>query len=311
MYGAEGRKMMLLATRRLGEVAGAEYVLHAGAPVVANELRQEFGTAELLKTITSNANASGVTIYPVFAPGVGFAGRDATSDAAFYPGAEPAVALNETVSLKEIARSTGGLTASSVTDVVKLLPQISEDVSDFYSLAYRVSTDRTDRTRKIVVKTRNPQLTVRSRREYVEKSDETQMRDRVISALFRSQQDSPMNIEVRLGAAKKGSAGTTLPLRVRIPIGALTKLPEGGGKHGGTFSVYVASAADLDELSDVTHKTQPFQIPESDLEKANASVFTYDLDLNVRENTKYVAVGVFDEVGKTYGLTRAAVTQVR
>ncbi|MDQ3280207.1 MAG: VWA domain-containing protein [Acidobacteriota bacterium] len=302
LTGVEGKKIVLLATRRLGEVAGAEVVFQRGALYVPAELKQQFSTDTLMQTVMNNANASGVTLYPVYPPGATDAVPEAASDVRLVPGAEESTLLNETRMLQQLADRTGGLTAASVTDVVKLLPRISDDVTDYYSLAYRVTDDRKGQTRKIVVKARNPEYRVRSRREYVEKTDEAQMRDRLVSALFRTQRDSPVPIEATLGTPKSNS--TAVPLSVHIPINALTMLPEGDGKHAGSFSVYVVTAEDLDRLSEVTHKTQPFQIAEADLARAKAGHFTYDLDLTLSAKTKYVAVGVYDEVGKTFGLTR-------
>ncbi|MDQ3280206.1 MAG: VWA domain-containing protein [Acidobacteriota bacterium] len=304
LSGVEGKKIMLVAARRLGEVAGAEFLFQRGEQFVPFELRQQFSTVDLMQTVMNNANASGVTLYPVYPLGLNGSIPDASTDVIGIPGADEASLVNETVMMQELAQRTGGLTAANVTDVVKLLPRIGDDVTDYYSLAYRVTDANKDQTRRIVVKARNPEYRVRSRREYVDKSEEAQMRDRLVSTLFRTERESPVPIEAKLGAAKKARSTRTVPLSVRIPINALTILPQGGGKHAGTFSVYVVSAEDLDRLSDVTHKTQPFEISERDLPRANASSFTYDLDLTVSAKTRYVAVGVYDEVGKTFGLTR-------
>jgi VWFA-related protein len=312
MSGLEGKKILLLATRRLGEVAGAEFAFSGGAPKIHDDLRLRYGTAPLMKSIVDNANASGVTIYPVNPPGVRSALPDTTysdaPDAAASPvaqeGAEYLTLLNETVSLGEIARQTGGLMAAGPSQVVELLPRLSSDITDYYSLAYRVNPTGQDLTRDIVVKTKKPGLTVRARRQFVEKSDDSRMRDRLRSTLFRASQDSQIGITATAGEPKTQGKKRSVPVQIRIPIKDLTILPQGAGKHAGRFSVYVAAAADLDELSDVTEKTQPFEVEESKLEAAQAGWFTYDLDVEVNEKSRYLAVGVMDEVGRTYGLMR-------
>ncbi len=159
-----------------------------------------------------------------------------------------------------------------------------------------------------MVKTRNPELRVRARRQFIEKSDETRMRDRLRAAFFRAGDESQIDIQATIGV-KKRRGTSTVPLRVRIPIADLTVLPQGGGKHAGSFSVYVGSVADLDELSDVTRKTQPFELKEADLAKARAGHFTYDLDVTVNAKARYVAVAVLDDVGRTYGLRRLTLEQ--
>jgi VWFA-related protein len=312
MSGLEGKKILFLATRRLGEIAGAEFAYAGGTQRIPANLRLRYGTAELMQSIVDNANASGVTIYPVNPPGVRSALPDTTlttepdpeATPAAVEGAEYLTLLNETVSLNEIAKQTGGLMAAGTSDVIDLLPRIASDITDYYSLAYRVSVTGEDHARDIVVKTKRPGLTVRARRQFVEKSDDSRMRDRLRSTLFRAAQESQIDITATAGEATVTGNRRSVPVQIRIPIKDLTVLPRGEGKHAGSFSVYVGAAADLDELSDITEKTQPFEVDEAKLEDAQAGWFTYDLDVEVNEKSRYLAVGVMDEVGRTYGLTR-------
>jgi hypothetical protein len=313
MAGIEGKKILLLATRRLGEVAGAEFAYRAGSQQLSWDLKTRFNTDTLRKSIIDNANASGVTIYPVNPPGANMSMPD-TEYYEIDQGAGPAqrgaaeqlTLMNETVAMEQIAEETGGLMAVGTKKIVELLPRVVSDASDYYSLAYRVTSTGTDYARKIVVKTRNPEYTVRTRTQFVEKSDDTRMRDRLRGTLFRAEQ-SGSTIDIRAAArpSKKTSRKKTMmEVRVRIPIGGLTMLPQANGKHGGKFSIYVAAANDLNELSDVTQKSQPFEVAPPELAQARTSHFTYDLDVEVNDKTKYLAVGVFDEVGRTYGLRR-------
>jgi VWFA-related protein len=308
MSGIDGKKILLLATRRLGEVAGAEYAFAAGAKYLPIQLRQTYGAEHLTDSIIANANASGITIYPVNLPGLGPVSNDAsrnlTPEFGNDHGAAYLTLINENVSLQNIAQKTGGAMAAGAVDIVSLLPRIADDVTDYYSLAYRVPSTGGDFTRNVEVKTRNRNYVVRARRQFVEKSDDTRMRDRLRATLFRAKQDSQVHIAATAGEPKKTRGVSTLPVTVRIPIGDLTLLPQGGAKHAGKFSVYVAAASDLSRLSDVTQKSQPFEIADAQLDAAKASHFTYDLEVRVNAETKYLAVGVLDEVGRSYGLLR-------
>lgn len=313
LAGVEGKKVLLLATRSLGTVAGAEFAYAAGAQRLSADLVNRFGTDKLMQSIVDHANASGVTIYPVHLARTRMAMPDATAVDA--PDAESSsVRLetaaylsmqNETASLAQIAAKTGGLTAAGPADVIDLLPRIASDVTDYYSIAYRVTPTGTDRARNVVIKTRNPEYTVRARRQFVERSEPTRMRDRLRAALFGTKLDSPLHISATAGSRKEnGKKKVIVPLQIRVPIGELTLLPQGNGKHAGTFSVHVGAAADLDELSDVVERTQRFEIDAAQLERARASHFTYEMDLEITEKTQFVAVAVLDEVGRTYGVTR-------
>ena len=297
--GIDGRKFLLLATYRLGEVAGAEYALADGARMVPSHLRSMYGTESLMQSITDNANAAGITIYPVHPLGL-----ETYGGAGDYHTLE-----NETRSLARIAEKTGGVMAAGHKNVAELLPQIAADASHYYSLAYRVQSDGTDRARNVAVKARNPEYVVRSRQQFVEKSDDTRMRDRLRAALFRSTQESDIDIAVLTGKAKKSRQTYTVPVEVKIPVSQLTMLQQGAGKHGGSFSVYVGVATELNQLSDVTLKTQPFVVTAAQMDKALASHFTYEMDVQVNGASKYLAVGVYDEVGRTYGLQRIELEQ--
>jgi Ca-activated chloride channel family protein len=291
--GIDGKKILLLATRRLGEVAGAEFAYHSGLSLMPAHLRNQYGTEKLRQSIIDNANAAGVTIYPVYPATV-----EGDGSAADY-----LTLGNETLSMADIAKQTGGLSANGPKNVVDLLPRIASDVSNYYSLAYRVRSDHNDRARSITVKTRNPEYAVRTRTQFVEKSDDTRMRDRLKAALFRASEKSDIAIAVQAGKAKKGRRTSTVPVEVKIPIRQLTLLPQ-GAKSSGKFSVYIGVATELNDLSDVTQKTQPFEVTAAQLKQALASYFTYEMDVQVNARSKYLAVGVFDEVGRTYGLQR-------
>jgi VWFA-related protein len=300
LAGVEGKKILILATRSLGEVAGADVLYSLGYTQIPWELKQRFGTAQLTEKIVENANASGVTIYPIYPRGMDVTNVDADSENPPPVSADILTYQNEVYSLREVARKTGGLTAAGFQEVAKLMPRVSSDLSDYYSLAYRANGVGADRPRNVVVKTRNRDLVVRARQQVVQKSDDRLMRERVVSTLFYENQRSPIAIHAQTQPRKRG----TVHVQVRVPIGALTMLPQADGRYAGSFSVFVGSAADLDELSKVTHKTQPFEIAEKDLARAKSSYFTYELDVNVGTTAKYVAIGVYDEVGKTYGLER-------
>lgn len=311
--GIEGKKVLILAARSLGAVAGAEFAYASGAKRLSPDVVNRFGTDKLMQSVVDNANASGVTIYPVHLSRTRTALPDTTHIDAPDPASSP-VSLetaaymsmqNETTSLAQIAAKTGGLTAAGASNIVDLLPRIASDVTDYYSIAYRVKPTGADRARNVVVKARNPEYTVRARRQFVERSEPTRMRDRLRAALFGTKLDAPLKISATAGTRREnGRHKWVVPLQIRIPIGDLTLLPQGNGKHAGSFSVHVGAAADLDELSDILEKTQKFEVDDAQLAKARVSHFTYELDLEINDKTQYVAIAVLDEIGRAYGVTR-------
>jgi len=306
LAGVEGKKMLILASHRLGEYVGAEFYYAAGvqSAVIPPQERAELDNRPAVRSIISNANASGVTIYPIFPTGLDH--RPADPD---VPDVSRDVLMNEMVMLKEIAHQTGGVTSYGTANTAELMPHIAEDMSEYYSLAYRATSRREDAARDVVVRTKDRTLTVRSRREFVEKSDDTRMRDRVLAALHDAPIDSSIRLAAELGKPAKVSRKTrTTPLKVRIPIGSLTLLPQ-GAKHTGAFTIYAITGGRLGEVSEVTRRTQSFDIPAADLQRANASHFTYNFDVVLTDQTRQLAVGVLDEVSKSYGLVTVPIAQ--
>ena len=307
MAGIEGKKLLVLASHRLGEYTGAEFYYAAGitdSMIPALE-RADLDNRPAVRTIIANANASGVTIYPVFPTGLDYTPADPSNrDISRH------VLVNEMVMLKQIADQTGGATSYGTLNTANLMPAVAQDMSNYYSLAYRAAPQRDDYARKIVVKMKNPALNARARREFVEKSDDSQMRDRVLAMLHDAPMESNFQLQAQLGTTRKAGRRTqTAPLRVRIPINALTLLPQ-GGKHSGAFTVYAITGGKLGEISEVTRRTQSFDVPAADLERAMAGYFTYDFDVILSPLTKQVAIGVLDEVSKTYGVVSVPVAPV-
>jgi hypothetical protein len=116
-------------------------------------------------------------------------------------------------------------------------------------------------------------------------------------------------IDVTLGKPKRmRNERYALPVSVRIPIAALTPLPEGSQSRG-SFSIYVASISGNGGVSDLTRKQQVFTIPIADLAKAQRSHFTYDVDVQLADEAATVAVGVLDDISKDFGLKKVGVTR--
>jgi VWFA-related protein len=299
----EGKKIMLLVTHRLSREAGAETYhgnmrnTDGGIPL---EKRAAMDMSTYIKSVDDTANANGVTMYPMFPEGLETTVTD-SSESATVRNVDYQRLNNEMHALREIAEETGGLTASG-TDAAKLLPRVGEDLDSYYSLAYRVRNTGADKARKIVVKTKDPSLVVRSRREFMEKSDVTRMEDRVIAALFGNPPSPGFPLHVDVGRPRARGREFTLPLTIHVPIGALTQLPD-AGKYAGAFSVYFAWGGRLGGLSDTSHQTRNYTIPASEYEKARSEGhLTYQVELAVDRKTERLAFGVFDEISKEFAL---------
>jgi VWFA-related protein len=309
--GFEGRKVLLMAVERFGAFSASGLF---GNGIVPIERRQELSNRTLHDSLISTANATGVSIYPVYPPGL----RSSLTSAATANSSNDAeadlaagaygynVLFNQTLALNAIADDTGGLTAWGAGNIAEMLPRMAEDLETYYSLGYRAPGNSRGIVRKLEVRAKNRAYKVRNRAQFVEKSETEAIKDRVIANLYQS---FPGSIEFEIEAGEPRSTGRNrweLPLTIRIPISELTALPDGGGESG-EFSVYAAAGSVLGVTSEVQRRTQSFKIPETDLENAKASHFTYDLVLQIDEKSNRVSVGVVDETGREAGFQQIAI----
>lgn len=304
LAGVDGKKMVIVAAHRLGSYSGAEFYYSGGMTRLNPGEMDRFDNRKRAREMIANANAAGVSLYPIFP-----AGLDQTPVSPGAPDVTRQVLQNEMAMREEIAKETGGLTTYGAQQIVTLLPQVADDMANYYSLAYRASTRRADQARDLEVKAKDRNLRVRARTQFVEKSDESRMKDRVLAAMYGVSRESPIQLAATLGKpAGKGRQRRSVPLSVRVPIGALTLVPQ-GKKEAGAFSVYVLTGAERGEVSEVTRRTQPFEIPAADVAKASAGHFTYEMDVVVNNGADHIAIGVIDEVSKNFGVVRLALPQ--
>ncbi|HVS31781.1 MAG TPA: VWA domain-containing protein [Thermoanaerobaculia bacterium] len=313
---ARGKKILLMATRRYSEFAGAEFFKGAQMPQVE---QREYNTLALRKSVSDSANAGGVTIYAVYPPGlpkrtavsaeeapnINRAGstRDEQPERDEQNSAfEWNVLLNESRALEDLARATGGLSAWGAGSIVEMLPTLGDDMQSYYSLAFRATPGKR-KERRIEVRAVNGQYQVRARQSYVEKTEAERMADRVVAHLFRPEGANALAVSAEIGEAMSRGAKVAIPVKIRIPIGDLTILPE-GAHHSGAFTVFAAAGGGVGVVSGVTQTTQPFQIPSSDLERARASHYSYELTVMTDGTAEHVSVGVLDELSKQYGIVR-------
>lgn len=314
--GAPGRKILIIAAHRLPKVAGA-LGFYSSGQTLTQDRRMEFDTSKIISSIYRTANATGFTIYGIYPEGLGtaFTLPDASQVSSnnsvgsqsgldfggVGAGLDNEVYANEMVSLENMARATGGMVAGSALDIEKLLPRLANDFEEYYSLAYHANRRGEDRARDVVVKAKNRDYEVRTRRQVIEKSERTKMQERVIAALFSEPETSAIPLRVQLGKTRKSSVNRyRIPLRVFIPTKELMTVAEQRGAVGG-FSVHIAWGGVLGEISDVTTKLQPFT--KRDLE-GSKGWFTYDFEVVVDDRTDRISVGVMDELGKDFGVAR-------
>jgi VWFA-related protein len=301
----EGKKILLLATHRLSEYAGAEALFIAGANTLPSDFRRQFDGKPLIRSLIETANANGFTVYPIYAEGLGSStagtselrGRQNKSLGYDYQ-----VLNNETPMLEYVAQQTGGVAAWGSQDVTNLLPHVVDDFESYYSLAYSATQGKAA-SRKIEIRVKDPKLTVRARKQFLPKSDATKMEDRLIATLFGNAPPSSFEVKVLLATPKLDEKKHYLiPITIEVPISSLTMLPGDANVSSGAFTVYTAWGSTFGGVSDTHHETKQFSIAAADMEKAKSNHFTYQFSVVSATPYLRIALGVYDEVSKEFAL---------
>lgn len=307
MSGIDGKKVLMLMTSRFSRIAGKEFLIGLQAEPGLRTLDEiENDMSQEIESVVKAANANGVTIYPFYPQGLdsesapNAARRQPTSSSRGY-----IILNNELEAMSRVADETGGVLAWGAKNIVATLPSVEDDFDSYYSLAYRATGSGEESAHRVAVRVKNRSLKVRARRSFVEKSDETKMKDRVIASLIHEPDPPLVAFEVNLGeATRDGRHRYRLPVSVRISMHTLMTLPAQLGTQKGGFSVYVGWGGVLGEMSEVRRETREFTIePDEEGSVAN-SYLNYEFELLMDEKTDRVVVGVVDEVSHDYGVRR-------
>ncbi len=307
--GMEGRKILVLVSHRFSRYAGLEFYLKARTGVEAlNDPRtKEYDTKRLLEEVTRSANANGVTLYGVFPAGMDApqpSAADPISEAPgvtsqAYGGRELLALSNELEALSFVAEKTGGVAAAGAGSLPAFIDRVSSDLDSWYSLGYP-SPSGAGKAASVSVRLRNGKLNARVRGSVVEKTLEEQMSDRVLAHLFKPDDRAKIPISVSASVAPGPSKKFRIRIEVRIPIASLVLLPSAKGAAG-AFSVFVASVAAKGDFSEVSRRSQSFEIPGKDVETAKAGHYTYEIEVESSGPDARVCVGVWDEKGNDAG----------
>lgn len=311
MAPVEGKKILFLATRRLSDFAGAEFFPGGSVPF---DRRQEFDTRDLQKSLSDAANAADVTIYAVYPVGLP---RTPATSAELVSARDPLVAgafdwnvlHNESQPLDALARATGGLSAWGGGDIAAMIPEVVEDIETYYSMAFPAGSEKKERN--ITVRALNPEYTVRTRRSYVEKTEPERMADRVVAHLFWPVAPNQLGVTAEIGGGTKERRITAVPVKIRVPIGRLTLLPE-AGSYAGSFTVFAAAGGrKVGVVSDVFQKTQAVRIPAADVRKARGSHYTYSFTVRTDGRAEHVSLGVLDDVSQQFSVVKVPLVAPR
>ncbi len=251
LAGLPGVKTLLYLSDGLDLQPGAALAAYASGlcPAGSAELLSSAISEELSRAfleLTRHANTNRVTIHSLQTSGLrspdvasAAKGRKARSGGFRSRGLyESSQRTGEREGLSLIAEQTGGRAIFNRNELGPDLARIGQDLTSYYSLAYRPPDEGADgkkgREHKIKVRLKDKSLTARYRRGYLEKNDERWLAERIEGALNLGITSNPL--DVRLGAGdivpgepRPGGEPTfRLPLHVMVPVERLAFLPQDG-----------------------------------------------------------------------------------
>jgi VWFA-related protein len=291
----------------------------------------------LVDEIARSAATGGTTIYAVqaeygigaLAPGGDIAGPTGGSDQFMAQASQRrpnSVQLNETMgdfamvnlratntegTLRTLAETTGGTWHRGGLSFDNLVDAIVTDVTSYYSLGYRATAD-VDKAHRVEVRVKGrPELKVRARKEVIRKSPEREMTDRVVASLLTPVPagDMPIRVEYKTVGVSRDKKQKTMWVAARIPLSALTFIPD-GDKLKASFSVHYAVSGESSDFVSGVHGTQVVEITPAEFEKAKKEQWTYVIPLNSMNRSRYtVAVGVMDTISRQSGFGKVEITR--
>lgn len=267
MGAIEGRKILVLGLHRRGlmdDIAGMERV---------TTVRRRALNATLHQPVIRAANASGVTVYPIFPQG-GPRSMPRNPSADDAVGGAPAPSDNFVEVLEELSEKTGGRMAWGGNDIAAMLPRAAEDVQSYYSLGYTAPSSGKDATRPLEVRAKNRGHKVRARTQVVEKSEQAAIREQLLANLYHGLGAVALPVEVEVRERKGG--------RVQVRV-----TTEGKARP---LSFYVVAGSPVGIASEVLTRTQTLPVA--------------DFTLEVDGNADQISAGVVDEGTKHFGLKR-------
>ena len=309
LTGLPGRKYLVYVSSGLPMVPGKDLFFEFTQQyqgISYNSLLSRFNQMREYRSLAATANAQGVTIYTIDAEGLApEAGISADRAVASDPATGMIGAMNYDEPLFYLAERTGGLAVVGTNDFDGGLEKVRQDLYSYYSVGYPITAAGGDRVHRVEVRLPgHPELKLRYRQTFVEKSRQSQVQDTVMSALLFEIDDNLMGVDVSVGEPTPTQEGRwLLPLRVAVPTTSIALLPQ-GETLAGEVVVFVSLRGVDGKQADLLRHEQPIHIPRAEYERLAKRDISVDLQLLVEPGRYRVAVGLLDR------LTRQASYQV-
>ena len=311
-----GRKVLVFATEALPARPGADmfYFLDGikgslpGGGVGLNPILEinKYDIAPRIQALGDTANASGFTLYPIFARGNtdDVEGAEMVGSLAFNFGQAVSMSrdiarTNDAEPLMTLANRTGGRISMGGNDLGVAFDGITTDLENYYSIGYRPEGERSGVARSVVVKVKKPELKVRTKSSFLERTLENEIEETVAAALFYPVDRNDLGVTISITAPLVQADGTmSTKLRIDVPTANMALLPQ-GGDLAGSIVVYIGFVKADGGVSKIVKQKQQFTFPAT--QAARRKSIALELAVTADASTNRIAVGVLDEASKSTG----------
>ncbi len=191
----------------------------------------------VLAPIYQTANLLGYTLYPIDAPGIQRQGADASSSGRQNRGDTREYEVHQT--LRILAQATGGqsfLNNSRLTS----LAGVVQDTRSYYWLGFTPRWQGDGQSHEVELEILRPGLTVRHRGGFADMSRQKEVDFIVEGALLFGQLPGRQELKVEMGKRQPDGRRLLVPLRITVPLDAVTLLPE-KGRHVARLELRIAA----------------------------------------------------------------------
>lgn len=307
--GVQGRKVMVFAGAYMPDRPGLEIYERlaaggTGAVDVSKALAEIPSQSAEISGLARHANAEGVTLYTIFAEDPQQQIMEERSHFQEF--------VNTAQPLAMLADMTGGTMLSKTPNFDVLFDTVARDVSSYYSLGYR-SPEKAAGQHSVVVRTKDRQYRVRTRKTLVIKSTDEKMGDSVVANIVHAVPAGDFRLDLRVGApVKQGRGQYRVPVEVLVPGDAVT-LRRAGTTQGGAdlvaggFTVYIAAGTKEGALSAVSKREQSIRVPAAIEGTLRAKPLTFRAEVLLGRGENILSVAVVDQLSNVAGFARTTV----
>lgn len=301
LSGLEGRKSIVYVSSGLPMTPGIGLMHQYATTFHDNSIlsrRSRVDKTRAYRSLTTAANGQDVMLYTIDASGLNpLEGFGVESRYGMDPTASSIGSSDYQSSLRYMAAATGGLAVVNTNDIGPGLQRIRDDLFSYYSIGFTIDSAEEDRVHTIEVEIPGrSDLDVRYRKSFVEKSAESQVQDRVYSALMVDVVDNPMDLRIETRRPTPAVSDTwNVPIHLSFPLASVALLPEGEDYVGRL--VLFLGARDADGASsEIQRQLHEVRVSQAEYEEATSQRFGIDVRLLLEEGRQRISVGLMDEI---------------